>query len=295
MQHLYIGVDVRSVCTKVCKWTYLAHEKRWDTSLLEQLDLDDLVTQEKLGQVIVDLGTAAGALTETAAQELGLTTNTTVAVGMIDHVIRDSAFYPELMAMAQEQGRSEYDILNEEVERLEQENPFFTGDFHLLGYHHGNRSPRANPHLKGMVCGLSLNKDLAELAKVYMAAIQSVSYGTRHIIETMNQAGHQITRIHMCGGGTKNPLWLRGHANVTGCEIVLAEEDEAVILGSAILAATACGDYESLTDAMAAMSSTGKVIKPQPESQPFHDAKYRVFHEMYEDQVKYKAMMHKFS
>lgn len=352
------GSDVRSVCTKVCKWTYLAHEKRWDTELLETIELSDLITEEKIGEKIVDLGTAAGQLTEASARELGLTTETTVAVGMIDahaggvgiigdqpestlaiiggtsschmavskeavfvdgvwgpyrgamvpgmwlseggqsaagslidHVIRDNAFYSELMTMANEQGRSEYEILNEEVARLEAEDPHFSANFHLLGYHHGNRSPRANPHLKGMVSGLSLNKDLTELARIYLAAIQSVSYGTRHIIEAMNNSGHQITRIHMCGGGTKNPLWLREHANATGCEIVLSTEDEAVILGSAMLAATANGEFEQLTDAMAAMSSTGKVIKPQEETRAFHDAKYRVFHEMYEDQMKYKAMM----
>ena len=213
------------------------------------------------------------------------------AGSLIDHVIRDSVFYPELMQMAEQQECSEYEILNEEVLRLEQEDLGFTRDFHLLGYHHGNRSPRANPHLKGMVSGLSLNKNLTELAKIYMAAIQSVSYGTRHIIEAMNNAGHQITQIHMCGGGTKNPLWLREHANVTGCDIVLSEEDEAVILGSAMLAATASGGFAELTHAMASMSSTGKVIKPQAETKAFHDAKYRVFHEMYEDQMKYKAMM----
>ncbi|MGI9281705.1 MAG: FGGY-family carbohydrate kinase [Endozoicomonas sp.] len=355
------GEDTRSVCTKVCKWTYMAHEKRWDTVLLEKLDLDDLIAGEKIGNVIVDPGTPAGKLTEAAAAELGLTVNTTVAVGMIDahaggvgiigdkpestlaiiggtsschmavskqpifvdgvwgpywgamvpgmwlseggqsaagslidHVINDSAFYPELMKMAEQQERSEYEILNEEVARLEAENPHFSAHFHLLGYHHGNRSPRANPHLKGMVSGSSLHRDLTELARIYLAAIQSVSYGTRHIIETMNSAGHQIIRIHMCGGGTKNPLWLREHANATGCEITLSKEDEAVILGSAMLAANACGDFAELTDAMAAMSSTGKVIAPQTETKAFHDAKYRVFHELYEDQMKYKAMMREF-
>ncbi|WP_422139431.1 FGGY-family carbohydrate kinase [Endozoicomonas sp. ALC020] len=193
-----------------------------------------------------------------------------------------------------QQKRSTYEILNQEVARLESENPHFTAHFHLLGYHHGNRSPRANPYLKGMVSGLSLNEDLTELAKIYMAAIQSVSYGTRHIIATMNNAGHQINRIHMCGGVTKNPLWLREHANATGCEIILSKEDEAVILGSAMLAATACGDFAGLKDAMSAMSSTGKVIKPQTSTRAFHDAKYKVFQEMFEDQMKYKNIMGEF-
>lgn len=329
--------------------------------MLEQLGLSDLITGEKAGDQIVDLGSPAGQLTDIAAAELGLTTKTTVAVGiidahaggvgvigdkpestlaiiggtsschmavskepvfvngvwgpywgamvpgtwlneggqssagsLIDHVIKDSAFYPELMKMAEEQVRSHYDILNEEVRRLENEDPHVMANFHLLGYHHGNRSPRANPHLKGMVSGLSMNKGLSELARIYLAAIQSVSYGTRHIIEAMNSAGHQITRIHMCGGGTRNSLWLREHANVTGCEIVLGAEEEAVILGSAMLAATACGDFPDLKAAMAAMSAKGQVIKPDNRTKAFHDAKYKVFHEMYEDQMKYKAMMKNF-
>ena len=58
-----------------------------------------------------------------------------------------------------------------------------------------------------------------------------------------------------------------------------------------MLAATGCGDFSDLTDAMAAMSSPGAVIHPQLSTKAFHDAKYTVFHELYEDQMKYKAMM----
>lgn len=355
------GEDIRSTCTKVCKWTYLAHDKQWDEALFEQLGLLDLLNEGKIGQAIVQPGTPAGKLTVTAANELGLSTNTVVAVGMIDahaggvgiigkqpestlaiiggtsschmavspkpiyvkgvwgpywdamvpdmwlseggqsaagalidHVIRTHAFFGELIALAEEQGCSEYELLNNEVLRLEANDPCFMANFHMLGYHHGNRSPRANPHLKGMACGLTLNAGLTELATQYMAAIQSVSYGTRHIIETMNEAGHAIKRINMCGGGTKNPLWLREHANATGCEIVLSTEEEAVILGSAMLAATACKEHEKLTDAMAAMSSEGKVIQPDPHTKAFHDAKYQVFHALYEDQMRYDAIMNKF-
>ena len=353
------GKDVRSVCTNVCKWTYLAHEQRWSEELFEQLELTDLFEGPMNGE-IQDLGQPAGRLTEQAASEFGLTTDTVVAVGIIDahaggvgvigdqpettlaiiggtsschmavskepvfvegvwgpywgamvpglwlseggqsaagslvdHVIENSAFYPELLNKAEQQQCSHYQVLNNEIIRLEQEQPDLTRDFHLLGYFHGNRSPRANPHLKGMISGLSLNNNLAELALVYLAAIQSVSYGTRHIIEAMNSAGHQIKRIHMCGGGTKNPIWLREHADVTGCEITLGKEAESVILGSAMLAATACGDYPGLVEAMGAMSAAGEVIQPNPERKSFHDQKYRVFHEMYEDQMKYRAMMQK--
>ena len=139
-----------------------------------------------------------------------------------------------------------------------------------------------------MVCGLTLNEGISSLAKIYLAALQAVSYGTRHIIETLNQHGY---KIHMCGGGTKNPLWLREHANVTGCKVKLPREPEAVLLGDAILAATAAGTYETVEQAIENMSAMDKVIEPDEETKAFHDKKYQVFLRMYDDQIAYNAIM----
>ena len=33
------GIDVRSLCTTVCKWTYVGHESRWDASYFEAIGL----------------------------------------------------------------------------------------------------------------------------------------------------------------------------------------------------------------------------------------------------------------
>ena len=42
-----------------------------------------------------------------------------------------------------------------------------------------------------------------------------------------------------CGGDTKNPVFLREHADATGCRVVLPREPEAVLLGAAMLGAVA--------------------------------------------------------
>lgn len=349
---------VRSICTKSCKWNYLSHESAWPEAMLEKIDLLDLIKGRKLLGPIQQLGTSAGKLSEVAAKELGLTTNTVVATAiidahagglaiigdepektlaviggtsschmaltkkeifvpgvwgpylnamlpdywlleggqsaagsLIDHVIRDSVVYPELVEKAKKEDKSIYEIINEQVTILEAEKPDFMHDFHLLGYHHGNRSPRANPTLKGMITGLSLNETIEELAIHYLAAIQSVAYGTRHIIDEMAKQGHHISLINMCGGVVKNPLWLREHADITGCDIGLPEATEAVLLGSAMLAGSACKAFPTIEAAIASMSGVGLRIKPREEKKIFHDAKYEVFLEMYNDQVKYKEMM----
>jgi D-ribulokinase len=81
------GDIARSTCTVTCKWTYLAHEKRWDPSYFHAIGLGILADEEfaRIGQRVVEPGTPLGnGLTERAAADLGLVAGTPVAAGMID-------------------------------------------------------------------------------------------------------------------------------------------------------------------------------------------------------------------
>ena len=121
--------------------------------------------------------------------------------------------------------------------------------------------------------------------------MQALAYGTRHIIESMNAAGHRIERIVMCGGGTKNPYWLRENADATGCEIHLVSEEDAVTLGAALLGAVACGDFASMPEAAATLVRPGGSIKAHPETKAFHDAKYAVYLSLYQDMERCRSAM----
>ena len=65
----------------------------------------------------------------------------------------------------------------------------------------------------------------------------------QQLVISKSLKGLTIDKIHACGGGTKNPLWLQEHADITGCDIVLPREPEAMLLGTAILAAVAAEAY----------------------------------------------------
>jgi FGGY-family pentulose kinase len=212
---------------------------------------------------------------------------------LIDHVISDHGAYAELLRTAEQSGRSVYEVLNDKVAKLRSEEAGRepTADLHVLPYHHGNRSPRADSRARGMVSGLTLDTSLRSLALLYYATVQAIAYGTRHIIEEMDRHGYAIRRIHACGGGTKNALWLQEHADVTGCDIYVARDTEAVLLGSAVLAAVAAGAYPSVLDAMRAMSPRAEVIRPNAARWAFHEAKYKVFKRMYDHQREYRQIM----
>ena len=81
------GDLARSTCTVTCKWTYLAHEKRWEPGYFRQIGLGQLADEDfaRIGQHVVEPGTPVGnGLTERSAAELGLPVGTPVGAGMID-------------------------------------------------------------------------------------------------------------------------------------------------------------------------------------------------------------------
>jgi ribulose kinase len=216
---------------------------------------------------------------------------------LIDATVLGHARGSELLARAAREGTSAYALLEAELEQLLTRSGLtfpaeLTRDLHVEPDHHGNRSPRADPTLRGMVSGLDLSTDVEALARLYLATVQGIAYGTRHIIEAMNAQGYRIDTLLATGGDTKSPLFVREHADATGCRIILPEEPEAVLLGSAILGAVAAGDQPSVLSAMTKMSHAGRVIEPGSAAvQDFHARKYRVFQAMHRHQLEYRAAM----
>jgi len=198
------------------------------------------------------------------------------------------------VGLAQARSTSVYAVLNERLSELAgpSANPgALTRDLHVLPDHHGNRSPRADPSLRGMVSGLKLSASIDALALEYLATIQAIAHGTRHIIDTMNANGYRIETVIATGGDSKNPIFLREHADATGARVLLPKEPEAVLLGSAMLAARAAGKFPSVIAAMTQMSAISSVIEPNPAAREFHDKKQRVFLRMHDDQLAYRREM----
>jgi FGGY-family pentulose kinase len=368
------GNDTRSLCTTVCKWTYLGNEGRFDDGYFAAIGLGDLSADDyaRIGKRVRPIAERVGGLTERAAAELGLKAGTAVGVGiidahaggigllgaalanesldaadlerrlaliggtsschmavsrdarfvpgiwgpyysamvpglwlteggqsatgaLIDHVIRSHAQGVKLESEASQRKTSVYALLNERLDVLSKSVTFpaeLTREIHVLPYFHGNRSPRADPSLRGVVSGLKLSDDVDALALMYLATIQAIAHGTRHIIKTMNAHGYAIETVLACGGDMKNPVFVREHADISGCRMVLPREPEAVLLGAAILGVVAAGDRPSVLDAMRAMCGAEKVIEPaRGPVADYHERKHAVFQRMYDDFMAYRGMM----
>jgi FGGY-family pentulose kinase len=206
------------------------------------------------------------------------------AGALVDWTLREQGASADLFAKAEAAQRHPVALINDWVSALEQQEPYPTQHLHILADHHGNRSPRSRPDARGSVTGLTLETGEPALARLYLATLQAIAYGTRHIIETLQQQGHTLSRIVICGGATHNRLWLREYADATGCDIHLLTEEDAVTLGAAICGAVASGAWPSVGDATRALVKMGEVIASRPETRAFHQRKYQVYLTLWEQQ-----------
>ncbi|XP_053248239.1 FGGY carbohydrate kinase domain-containing protein isoform X5 [Podarcis raffonei] len=298
------GATARSLCTLVCKWTY-SSEKGWDDSFWKLVGLEDLVANNyaKIGNEVLTPGAPFGnGLTSEAAEALGLAKGTAVGASLIDAHAGGIG-----MIGARVQGHN-----------LPCENQPITSRAVVIcgtsSCHMAiSKSPVFVPGVWGpydsamvpgfwlneggqsatgkLVVGLTLSQGLDDLALIYLATIQAIALGTRHIVETMQAAGHDVNTLFMCGGLSKNPLFVQMHADITGMPVVLAHEVESVLTGAAILGACASKDFASLQDAMEKMGRVGRVVLPNHKDKRFYDKKYQVFLKLVEHQREYKTIM----
>lgn len=218
---------------------------------------------------------------------------------LLDHVIERSPASALLKQEAARKNTTIYSLLESIIADLEQiKEEDLCQDFHVLPYFHGNRSPRADPTLKGCISGLTLSSSHMqardELATTYKATVQALAYGTRHIIEEMNRAGHDLRAVIACGGLANSQLFMSELADACNMPVFCTQEPDAVLSGGAILAACAASrgqvSVEHLMDEMTKMNEN-RTFLPKSSRTRFHDRKYRVFLRMYDDQMSYRKTM----
>jgi sugar (pentulose or hexulose) kinase len=77
-------------------------------------------------------------------------------------------------------------------------------------------------------------------------------------------AGHNIESILVCGGLSRNPLFIQIQADVLSLPVLCPVERESVLVGAAILGACATKKY-SMHETIKRMAGTANVVKPTSE------------------------------
>ena len=103
----------------------------------------------------------------------------------------------------------------------------------------GLGAPQWDPHARGTIVGLTRGTTRAHLAR---AALESIAYQTRDVIDAMNlQSGHQLTELRADGGGTANHWLMQFQADILGVPVAMAPSAEATAMGAAFAAGVSIG------------------------------------------------------
>ncbi|KAI8638897.1 hypothetical protein BD408DRAFT_422260 [Parasitella parasitica] len=218
---------------------------------------------------------------------------------LIDLIVNTHPALAEAQQKSREQNLNIYAYLAQHLVTLQNQRGLkyveeLSRHLHIYPDFHGNRSPLADPSLRGTIVGVSLDKSIDDLALRYLATLQAIACQTRHIIETLNKEGYTIDTLCMSGGLCKSPLFVQILVDVTQCRIILPESiDGAVVIGAAFLGAKASGLSSDLWEIMVRFGRAGSTIVPNKDQQvvDMNHRRYKVFLAMLDDQKKYKRMM----
>lgn len=213
---------------------------------------------------------------------------------LIDHIITTHPAYPTLKQSLDSADSDIYTLLASHAKKLALSDGIplhkLTKDLHILPDFHGNRSPLADPDMKGMISGLTLSSNIDNLAVLYIATLQSLALGTRHIVDVLCQNGHVVNLVNMCGGLTKNLLFVQMMADCLNRNVVVPNEKESVLLGAALCGR--CADKESsLIDIINSVNCDGTVFYPDINVVDYYNKKYQIYLNMVEQQKSYRQIM----
>lgn len=206
--------------------------------------------------------------------DLWLTEGGQSATGaLLDHVVR-------LHGAGGEPSSSMHKRIAERIGQLRAAEPDLAPNLHVLPDFHGNRSPHADPNALGVVSGLTLDASFDSLCRLYWRTAVGIALGVREIMDELKANGQWTEVLHVTGGHTRNPLLMELYADTLGCRIEESEPDEAVLLGAAMVAATACGIYPGLADAAVAMARPARAREAVASRAAKYERDYRIFLEM---------------
>jgi L-ribulokinase len=161
-----------------------------------------------------------------------------------------------------------------------------SGGVLALDWLNGCRTPLMDGRLSGAFVGLTLGTRPEQL---YRALMEATAFGLRWIVDTLRDAGVPVRRFVASGGlPNKSPLLMQIYADVLNERIKLAESDQSVALGAAILGALAAGEgatgHASISQAIHAMARQREDVlyRPDLRARREYDRVYRLYRELAE-------------
>lgn len=170
-----------------------------------------------------------------------------------------------------------------EIDRVARERR--PGDVLFLPYLVGTNAPEFDRDACGVFFGLRRSHDAFDLA---LAVLEGVCHLLRKNCDRIRSCGIPVERILATGGGAKSAVWCQMQADITGIPVCIPAEQEAALLGAAMVGMTAAGVFASLADAAEQTVSIARTYEPQPSA--VYERKHRQFLALYDAMLTVQRM-----
>lgn len=182
-----------------------------------------------------------------------------------------------------------FGLSHQTLTRAAEQLPPGAGGVMAIDWLNGCRTPLMDGRLSGALLGLTLSTRPEQL---YRALLEATAFGVRWIVDTLVEAGVPVERFVASGGlPLKSPLLMQIYADVLNRPIALAESDQPVALGAAIMGRLAAGatgethpptggspaDVSSVVGAMARQRADIAYRPSSTKAVETYDALYRTY------------------
>ena len=148
----------------------------------------------------------------------------------------------------------------------------------FLPYLSGERTPHADPDVRGAFVGLSLGHDRGSLAR---AVLEGVAFGLRDSLDLLRETGIEVSAGRASGGGARSRLWLEIVASVLELPLERVAVDEGAAYGAALLGGVAAGAWSNVGEAVAACVRPAETIEPNPAWVDHYRERHAAFRALY--------------
>jgi xylulokinase len=148
----------------------------------------------------------------------------------------------------------------------------------FLPYLTGERTPHADPDVRGAFTGLAAGHGRAALVR---AVLEGVAYGLRDSLELLAALGERPVSARVSGGAARSELWLRIIASVLGIPLERPALEEGAAFGAALLAGVAGGAFADVAEATEATVTVRHTVEPDADWRRVYDEGYERFRAAY--------------
>ena len=130
----------------------------------------------------------------------------------------------------------------------------------------------------GVILGLRMSTRRGDILKAIM---ESETFYFLHSFQTLAAFGADTSRCVASGGGAKSPAWLQIKADILGVPFEQSSDPEAGVLGAALIAGRAIGQFSGYPEACARFIKPGRGFDPDPSRHGFYLEQFEKYRQLY--------------